>query len=119
MTCFCCSSSGEYAPRRNVAQRAEFNDTRWWHTTEEDTVWRDAVRNTRMTMVVLLAVTATLYLQSFMMAGQAPPENTSEWTFDKDPVGESPGGATVFNGNWTVRPEARAPSPPNALCPTG
>jgi hypothetical protein len=30
-----------------------------------------------------------------------------------------PSGAQVFSGEWAVRPEADAPSPPNALCQTG
>jgi len=39
-----------------------------------------------------------------------------QWTFDTDPVGELPQGATVFSGNWLVRAESDAPSPPNTLC---
>ncbi len=52
-------------------------------------------------------------------AGQAPPRQTTEWTFDKDTVGGLPKGATVFSGHWAVRVEAGTPSPPNALCQTG
>jgi hypothetical protein len=68
--------------------------------------------------VLLFAAIAALYWQSFVMAGQAPTGKTSEWTFDKDPVGGLPGGATVFSGSWVVRAEAGAPSPPNVLCQT-
>jgi hypothetical protein len=39
-----------------------------------------------------------------------------QWTFDTDPVGELPQGATVFSGNWLVRAESDAPSTPNTLC---
>jgi hypothetical protein len=80
---------------------------------------RDTVRKTSMTTAVLFAVIAALHGQPFLMAGQALPGKTSEWTFDKDPVGEPPQGATVFSGSWAVRAEAGAPSPPNALCQTG
>ncbi len=48
------------------------------------------------------------------MAGQAV-----QWTFDADPVGGLPAGAQVFSGDWAVRAESDAPSPPNALCQTG
>lgn len=40
------------------------------------------------------------------------------WTFDTDPVGGPPQGATVFSGNWSVRAESDTPSAPNALCQT-
>jgi len=43
---------------------------------------------------------------------------TEEWTFDKDAAGKSPTGSEVFGGAWEVRPEADAPSKPNALCQT-
>jgi hypothetical protein len=43
---------------------------------------------------------------------------TTEWTFDSDPAGGPPAGAEVFDGNWVVRPEPDAPSPPNVLCQT-
>ncbi len=42
-----------------------------------------------------------------------------EWIFDSDATGGPPAGAEVFSGNWEVRPETNAPSPPNALCQTG
>ncbi len=40
-------------------------------------------------------------------------------TFDTDPVGGLPQGASVFSGNWAVRTEADAPTKPNALCQIG
>lgn len=48
-----------------------------------------------------------------------PTAEPATWTFDTDPMGGLPAGATVFSGNWVVRPEAGAPSPANALCQTG
>ena len=54
-----------------------------------------------------------------VIAGQAPPGRTTEWTFDKDTVGGLPTGATAFSGHWAIRAEAGTPSPPNALCQTG
>lgn len=72
----------------------------------------------RKTTVVWVAVSAVLYWLSLVMAGQAPPAKASEWTFDTDPAGGLPAGATVFSGSWAVRAEAGAPSPPNALCQT-
>ena len=49
----------------------------------------------------------------------APMLIASRWTFDTDPVGGPPQGATVFSGNWLVRAESDTPSVPNALCQTG
>lgn len=43
---------------------------------------------------------------------------TTEWTFDTDPVGASPTGGEAFGGEWVVRPGSDAPSPPNFLCQT-
>jgi hypothetical protein len=43
----------------------------------------------------------------------------AEWTFDTDPVGGMPPGAEVFSGDWAVRAEPDAPTPPNVLCQTG
>jgi hypothetical protein len=43
----------------------------------------------------------------------------ARWTFDSDPVGGLPNAAQAFAGQWAVRNEADAPSPPNALCQTG
>ena len=51
-------------------------------------------------------------------AGQTPPGQMTEWTFDRDTVGGLPKGATIFSGHWAVRAEAGTPSPPNALCQT-
>ncbi len=42
-----------------------------------------------------------------------------QWAFDTDKIGGLPAGAQLFSGNWAVRAEADAPSPPNALCQTG
>ena len=47
------------------------------------------------------------------------PTTTTLWTFDTDPVGGLPQGATVFSGNWLVRAESDTPSALNALCQTG
>jgi hypothetical protein len=80
---------------------------------------REAARKMSKTTIMLFAAIATLCGQSSVVAGQGPPGKTSEWAFDKDPVGGPPAGATVFSGNWAVRAEAGAPSPPNALCQTG
>ena len=79
----------------------------------------DAVRRRSLGAAVVTAVIVGLCWQVFVVAGQAPFGKTSEWNFDKDPVGGLPGGATVFSGKWAVRAEAGAPSPPNALCQTG
>jgi hypothetical protein len=49
--------------------------------------------------------------------GPSAPAQT--FSFDQDAVGQVPAGATVFSGSWHVRQESGAPSPPNALCPTG
>ncbi len=46
----------------------------------------------------------------------APP---GRWTFDTDQVGGLPNAAQAFTGQWAVRNEPDAPSPPNALCQTG
>jgi hypothetical protein len=45
--------------------------------------------------------------------------STGKWNFDADPVGSLPAGAQSFSGQWAVRAEPDAPSPPNALCQTG
>ena len=45
--------------------------------------------------------------------------SAGRWTFDTDAAGTLPGGAQVFSGQWAVRAEPGAPSPPNALCQTG
>ncbi len=37
------------------------------------------------------------------------------WNFDNDSVGDSPQGANIFRGKWTIR-KTDAPTPPNALC---
>ena len=49
----------------------------------------------------------------------APPPSSGRWTFDGDLVGSLPSGAQAFSGQWAVRAESDAPSPPNALCQTG
>ena len=51
-------------------------------------------------------------------ADQSAPQ-TAQWTFDKDPAGRLPAGASVFSGRWTVRAESGTPSAPNALCQIG
>jgi hypothetical protein len=45
--------------------------------------------------------------------------SAGKWNFDTDPVGAIPRGAQVFGGEWAIRAEPDAPSPPNALCQTG
>jgi hypothetical protein len=44
---------------------------------------------------------------------------TTEWTFDTDPVGRLPPGLELFSGEWAVRAEPDAPTPPNVLCQSG
>ncbi len=44
---------------------------------------------------------------------------TGNWNFDADSAGSLPAGAQSFSGQWAVRAEPDAPSPPNALCQTG
>jgi len=53
------------------------------------------------------------------MSWAAEPTKATQWTFDKEPAGKLPVGATVFAGNWVIRTESDAPSSPNALCQTG
>jgi hypothetical protein len=79
----------------------------------------NAVGRINRSVAAVTAMIVGLCWQLFAVAGQAPTGKTSEWTFDKDPVGGLPAGATVFSGSWAVRAEAGAPSPPNALCQTG
>jgi 3-keto-disaccharide hydrolase len=47
-----------------------------------------------------------------------PPLRQSAWTFDENSAGGPPAGAEVFSGDWAIRPEPDAPSPPNVLCQT-
>jgi hypothetical protein len=44
---------------------------------------------------------------------------TRRWTFDADATGGLPSGMEVFSGDWEVRAEPDAPTPPNALCQSG
>lgn len=48
-----------------------------------------------------------------------PAGQTTQYTFDADPVRGLPKGAEVLSGNWAIRAEPDAPSQPNALCQTG
>lgn len=41
------------------------------------------------------------------------------WSFDADAIGGLPDGAEVFSGEWAVRAEPDAPSPPNVVCQSG
>jgi hypothetical protein len=54
-------------------------------------------------------------------AHDSPSASTSAgtWNFDTDLVGALPSGAQVFGGEWAIRAEPDAPSPPNVLCQTG
>ena len=57
------------------------------------------------------------------MKYQAEDKNTSaaqpfRLNFDSDASGGLPPAAVVFSGNWAIRAEDGAPSPPNALCQT-
>jgi 3-keto-disaccharide hydrolase len=52
-------------------------------------------------------------------ASSSPGASGRQWNFDTDPVGGLPAGAQQFSGQWAVRAEPDAPSPPNALCQTG
>jgi hypothetical protein len=66
------------------------------------------------------AVTPPAAAASVAAAAPAPPSAaTRKWNFDADPVGGLPSGAQSFGGEWAVRAEPEAPSPPNALCQTG
>ena len=47
------------------------------------------------------------------------PGQETIWNFDSDPVGGLPPGVEVYDGDWAVRAEEGAPTPPNALCQTG
>lgn len=49
----------------------------------------------------------------------SPAARPGSWNFDADTAGSVPVGAQVFGGQWAVRAEPDAPSPPNALCQTG
>lgn len=53
------------------------------------------------------------------MKADAKGGKAMQWTFDKEAVGKPPAGAEVFSGNWLVRAEPDAPTPPNVLCQTG
>jgi hypothetical protein len=74
---------------------------------------------TRSIAVVGLGAIAILCWLSFVAAGPSPTEKTIEWSFDTDPAGGPPAGASVSSGHWAVRAEPGAPSPPKALCQTG
>lgn len=52
-------------------------------------------------------------------ASPQPAAAPGRWNVDTDTAGSTPAGAQVFSGQWGVRAEADAPSPPNALCQTG
>src|SRR6266851_830316 len=52
-------------------------------------------------------------------AAPSPGGAMGKWAFDSDLVGGLPSGAQAFSGEWAVRAESDAPSPPNALCQTG
>lgn len=80
---------------------------------------REPVCKMSKATAVPVAVSAVLCWLCIVAAGHASPAKTSEWTFDNDPVGGPPAGATVFGGSWAVRAETGAPSLPNALCQIG
>ncbi len=66
------------------------------------------------------AVTPPVVAASVAAVASAPPSvATRKWNFDGDQVGGLPSGAQPFGGEWAVRAEPDAPSPPNALCQTG
>lgn len=67
---------------------------------------------------VLLAGSSSCLAVDAAKVNQSAPQ-AIQWTFDKDPAGGLPVGATVFSGTWTVRAESGAPSAPNALCQIG
>ena len=77
--------------------------------------------------LVGLAIAVTVFLAG-CVSGQADakyraqdestPSQPQQWAFDTDPDGELPAEAVAFSGDWAVRPEADAPSQPNALCQT-
>jgi hypothetical protein len=49
----------------------------------------------------------------------SPTGRTLFFNFDTDRTGGLPARAELFSGEWVVRAEPGAPSPPNALCQTG
>ena len=76
----------------------------------------------------LAPIAAVLLLGSGCLGGQAtvryqPGDQGSKveplrWSFDADSPGGLPQGAIAFSGNWLIRAESDAASPPNALCQT-
>ncbi len=55
----------------------------------------------------------------YQLNESAAPGQMIKWTFDTDPVGGLPKGANVFSGDWIIRTDSDAPTPPNALCQIG
>lgn len=77
-----------------------------------------------MTSRLALVLAAVLAACAPTPSASAPSPSSAErfptvtWSFDQDAVGTIPAGASVFGGQWAARPEAGAPSTPNALCQT-
>ncbi len=69
--------------------------------------------------VALLAACGDQPTVRYQAADKASSAQPMGWSFDGDPAGSPPPGATVFSGSWAVRAEPGAPSPPNALCQIG
>src|SRR5690242_10502867 len=65
-------------------------------------------------IIALLTNSGICQTAEVVKAGQA-----TQWTFDKEQPGKLAVGATAFAGNWVVRAESDAPSPPYALCQAG
>jgi hypothetical protein len=77
------------------------------------------------------SITAWVIIGAVLLAGSSPglaadavkadhrAPQAAHWTFNTDPAGRLPAGATVFSGTWTVRAEPGTPGAPNALCQTG
>jgi hypothetical protein len=90
------------------------------------------LRRLNLPIAILLAVALLVSLLLVGLLGRGRPAarfqpsdrnvmagETAEWTFDGDAAGGLPPGVEVFSGEWAVRPEGAAPSPPNVLCQTG
>jgi hypothetical protein len=88
-----------------------------------------------LTLATMLLIAALLNLGLMSIPGNglavaryqaedvSPPSAETSWSFDADADGALPDGAEILSqprfGAWSVRAEADAPSPPNALCQTG
>jgi hypothetical protein len=84
-------------------------------------MWRRLVVILGRTLLVLAACSRGpgAVVQHYGAADQSvAPGAAQTWSFDADAPGAPPVGGEVISGDWTVRAEGGAPSPPNALCQT-